>query len=241
MDVILKRRLIGAGVIGVIAMVVVPLFLDGPDWQEQDERPTATTSRNAEGERVVTVPLYGDPDIDALENRRTQTATRNNPDVSSESGTDASELNASRLRAEREQRARDAELELERRREEMRKQAVADRAAEQQRLDAERRRDAQRQGLQQQPTSSVATSQPVDLQGWAVQLGTFSNQDNANRLMDKLKAADWPAWITPITNRSGKTFYRVRVGPEVSREAADKSAIKLAKQYSLQPRVMELR
>ncbi len=241
MDVILKRRLIGAGVIGVIAMVVVPLFLDGPDWQEQDERPAATTTRNAEGERVVTVPLYGDPDINELEDRQAQTTPRNNQSENSGSRSTSTELDPARLRAEREQRARDAELELERRREERRQQAVAERAAEQQRLDAERRRDAQRQGSQQQAVNNATASQPVDLQGWAIQLGTFSNQDNANRLMDKLKAADWSAWITPITNRSGKTFYRVRVGPEVSREAADKSAIQLAKQYSLQPRVMELR
>lgn len=233
MDVILKRRLVGAGVIGVIAMVVVPMFLDGPDWQEQDERPSAVTSRNSQGERVVTVPLYGNSTVEEPVAR----VSGSSPTPSENSLQNPQADNQARQRAERERSQREAELALEQRREQRRQERRDNELAERQRLESQRR------AAEQQQTTSVRPSVPAqtDRKGWAVQLGTFSNQGNAERLLKKLEANGRSAWVSMITNRSGKSFYRVRVGPESSREEADKTAIQLAKQFSLQPRVMDLR
>lgn len=64
--------------------------------------------------------------------------------------------------------------------------------------------------------------------GWVVQLGAFSQAANAQRRAENTRAKGFPAFVIPL-QRSGKTLYRVRVGPRDSREAAEKLAASLAK------------
>jgi cell division septation protein DedD len=56
---------------------------------------------------------------------------------------------------------------------------------------------------------------------WTVQLGTFSNRENAARLIAGLKAHGFNASISEAT-RSGHKLFRVRVGAERDRAAAQK-------------------
>lgn len=55
---------------------------------------------------------------------------------------------------------------------------------------------------------------------WAVQVGSFSNRSNALALKDKLNKKKMPAFVERIMSNN-KAIYRVRVGPEISREKAD--------------------
>ncbi len=48
--------------------------------------------------------------------------------------------------------------------------------------------------------------------GWIVQLGSFSNRANAERLAERTRAKGFETYLIPI-ERSGKTLFRVRVGP----------------------------
>jgi len=57
--------------------------------------------------------------------------------------------------------------------------------------------------------------------GWVVQLGSFSSRANAQGLADKTRAKGFSAYLMPI-ERSGKTLYRVRVGPP--RKSRDEAA-----------------
>ncbi|MCP1335766.1 SPOR domain-containing protein [Hyphomicrobiales bacterium FT118] len=45
-----------------------------------------------------------------------------------------------------------------------------------------------------------------------VQVGTFSQRDNADRLVARL-GRDWPGSIDPVQSSDGRTLYRVRLGP----------------------------
>lgn len=63
--------------------------------------------------------------------------------------------------------------------------------------------------------------------GFVVQVGTFGQKDNAERLVRTLKGRGFAAQVSP-TSRGGKTLYRVRVGPAGSREAAAGVARELA-------------
>lgn len=55
---------------------------------------------------------------------------------------------------------------------------------------------------------------------WLVQVGTFGQKGNAERLAAGLKAKGFAAFVSP-TQRAGKgVMYRVRVGPAGTREAA---------------------
>ncbi len=59
-----------------------------------------------------------------------------------------------------------------------------------------------------------------DLPGWAVQVGSFSSMENALALRDRLRGKDFPAFVEQIAGEKG-AVYRVRVGPEASRERAE--------------------
>ena len=55
---------------------------------------------------------------------------------------------------------------------------------------------------------------------WAVQVGSFGNADNAQRLAAQLREGGLPAFISEVTS-GGRTMHRVRIGPQASRAAAE--------------------
>ncbi len=59
----------------------------------------------------------------------------------------------------------------------------------------------------------------VGLAAWVIQVGSFSNRENADRLIASLRKAGFNAFIEQ-TEVKGKQLYRVRVGPEISKEKA---------------------
>ncbi len=63
--------------------------------------------------------------------------------------------------------------------------------------------------------------------GFLVQVGTFGQKDNAQRLVRTLTGRGFAAFVSPLS-RDGKTLYRVRVGPPGAREAAEGLASRLA-------------
>jgi DedD protein len=70
------------------------------------------------------------------------------------------------------------------------------------------------------PASTTATT------GWAVQLGSFSNAENAERLARELRRDGYKAFVSPYQS-SGQKRLRVRVGPEQDRARADQLAKRL--------------
>jgi len=55
---------------------------------------------------------------------------------------------------------------------------------------------------------------------WTVQLGSFANRANAEGLLGRVKAGGVQGFILPLTD-AGKTTFRVRAGPVAGRAAAD--------------------
>jgi DedD protein len=66
------------------------------------------------------------------------------------------------------------------------------------------------------------------LSGWVVQVGSFTQEENALRLRDRLREKDYAAFVERIRGGDGKIVYRVRVGPEVERSRAEAVRRKLA-------------
>jgi len=60
---------------------------------------------------------------------------------------------------------------------------------------------------------------PTTAKAWVVQVGSFSKRDNAMRLRDQLRSKGYKTFVEQIST-ADKTFYRVRVGPVVSRSNA---------------------
>ena len=67
----------------------------------------------------------------------------------------------------------------------------------------------------------VPAERPAPVQaGFVIQLGTFSNRDNAERLVQTLRAQKFAAY-TKVDSRTDPVVVRVMVGPMARREQAD--------------------
>lgn len=70
------------------------------------------------------------------------------------------------------------------------------------------------------------------LTAWAVQVAAFGEKDKALTLQEKLLASNYPAFTEKSANGS-KVLYRVKVGPEIKRENAEKLRDKIEKEQGL--------
>lgn len=75
---------------------------------------------------------------------------------------------------------------------------------------------------------------------WVVQVGSFSERANAERLRDKLIKSGYRAFVSQSRSKN-RTVVRVRVGPELLKENAVKLSRKLQKELSMQTMVVEHR
>jgi DedD protein len=88
------------------------------------------------------------------------------------------------------------------------------------------------------PAASVTEPEPVaeappepaaaapSTSGWSVQLGSFSNEQNAERLARDLRKRGYKAYVSPHES-NGQKRMRVRVGPEQNRARAEQLAKRL--------------
>lgn len=83
-------------------------------------------------------------------------------------------------------------------------------------------------------TASGADSkqEDKDARAWVVQVASFSEQDKAMALRDRLRKAKYPSFVESVKAASGK-LYRVRVGPVVRREHAEDWQKKIAKDFKV--------
>jgi len=84
------------------------------------------------------------------------------------------------------------------------------------------------------PKSSLVAKEPVTAESrppiqvrlkgqeavWAVQLGSFSSQENANKLAQAINNDGFESYVSRVVV-SGTTMYRVQVGPRRTREDAE--------------------
>jgi len=87
-------------------------------------------------------------------------------------------------------------------------------------------------GEEDSPPSPVPPVQRSELQtassgdSWAVQVGSFSSESNARRLVEHLKESEYTAFVVRnVVN--GRLLFRVRVGPEPDRGRAEALAERL--------------
>jgi len=74
-----------------------------------------------------------------------------------------------------------------------------------------------------------APEPPVSTTGmWAVQLGSFSNKQNAETLAADLRKQGYMAFLSQVANGSGQ-LHRVRIGPQEDRSGAEAMAATLLK------------
>ena len=179
MEIKLKQRLIGAIVIIAIAVILIPMILDGSGRRGSIE---PNVKMPPEPEFTFESDLPSTTQLDELPVSR-------EPDI----------------------KPRPAEEEVQTRTPRNADQAVANQVVE--------------------ATADHVEADP-SLASWVVQIGAFGEKSKALALQERLLAGDYPAF-TERSKDDGEMVYRVKVGPDLSREKAEELRIRLAKEYNL--------
>lgn len=85
--------------------------------------------------------------------------------------------------------------------------------------------------IEDQTVKKIEQSE-VGVTAWIVQLGSFTSEENAQSLNKQLREKNYPAFVEPLV-KGDKVIYRVRVGPELRREDAEKTRSVLKKTMKL--------
>lgn len=81
-------------------------------------------------------------------------------------------------------------------------------------------------------TTSVTDKPGSVTRAWVVQVASFSERNKALKLRDRLRKANYKAFVESLSTSKG-TRYRVRVGPVVQRKKADSLKIRIAKEFKI--------
>ncbi|MCP5093802.1 MAG: hypothetical protein GY949_23105 [Gammaproteobacteria bacterium] len=189
MERALKERIIGAAILVLFVVLVVPIFLDGPpdDTEMVSERVLLPGQEDQKTQTVV------------LERNRTD------PVPLASSSTQAGESDEPKA-APKETRIETPTVVAEKKTEPAAEVLVAAPKA---------------QSTKPPPTVSTTGM-------WAVQLGSFSNKENAEKLAADLRKQGYAAFLSQLATGTGP-LHRVRIGPQKDRESAEAMANRLSK------------
>jgi DedD protein len=201
MDQGLKERLVGAAVLVAIAVWLIPWVLDGPE--ADPETPGTSLQLPAAEEpmpmRTQTLRL-GDAPEPSVE-----------PAATPPTATPASGASAELQPAAAEPAATEGEPTV-----------VAADAAERV-VPAAAPAPAATTPPKPATTPPKPAAAPAATGDWVVQLGSFSAEANARRLAQQAGTYGYKAQVSSHKD-GGRTLYRVRVGPQATRAAADAAA-----------------
>lgn len=187
MDRALKERIIGAVVLVVFVVLVVPIFLDGPPGEGEvvSERVLLPGQDAQKMQTVVLKPDRADP----------VPSTNATPAAAEQAAEPAPVSQATPTPEPVAQKPPAAEPRTE---------------------------PVPAKATQEKPAATSSTGM------WAVQLGSFSNKDNAEKLAADLRKQGYAAFLSQLDTDSGQ-LHRVRIGPQKDRESAEAMAARLLK------------
>jgi DedD protein len=209
MDRALKERVIGAAALVAIAVLVVPVFLDGPSTDAeivsesltlpgQDEQARKRQTIVLERDRDKPVPVSG---------------TRNSQATTAAEKLAADDAARKAAAAQAAPQGPDTD--------------VAAKSAPPDRDEPEPKEKAPEATTVAKAHTRNAPAPAESATGmWAVQLGSFSDQANAERLAANLRKEGYAAFLSQLDAPSG-SLHRVRVGPQKDRQSAESVASKL--------------
>ncbi|MBE0468752.1 MAG: SPOR domain-containing protein [Methyloprofundus sp.] len=76
------------------------------------------------------------------------------------------------------------------------------------------------------------SAQQAKLESWIIQVGSFSQEQNAIEFRDKLRKNKFTAYVDSVSSNQG-TLYRLRVGPELGEKIALKTQQRLESLYKV--------
>lgn len=217
MDRRVKERLVGATILVVLIVLIVPELLSGPK-----PKPAAAPIP-AHPEEPVGPPPVRNVTVDLLVGQTTGEAETAAPSAAAPPPPDtpsapaASAEDAASAAAPRDQPAAPAG-------------AMPRRDQAPPTITTLRAQQAAQPALENEgspPRSAPAAAVPR--RGWVVQLGSFASRVNAETLVHRLKAHDSSAYVSS-GGKGPALRYRVRIGPLADRAAAERVRLKLVKE-----------
>lgn len=193
MDISLKQRLVGAAVIIAVAVIVIPLLLDGSGERVISEIPPRPVS-------IATDPYRLAEEMPPLSVRPASRPLESPPPADSE--TDVQEAEGAPIAA-----APDTSTGAE----------TSTTAPLQERASAVQ--DEKPSGSSE--PAADAESVAGELQAWVVQVGSFSEQEKARALREELLSKGFGKAYVERHNAGKRVMYRVRIGPEMERSRAE--------------------
>lgn len=221
MDRALKERVIGAIALVAIAVLVVPVFLDGPSTEaEIVSEPVTLPGQNEQARKRQTIVLERDRDrpVPVSATRNTQATTA----AEKLAADDAARKAAAAAEQAKRESAAAAQAEA--------KPEATAAATEPAREPPPPKPAAEEAGpapttvAKADAANGAAAASTTGM--WAVQLGSFSEQANAERLAAALRKEGYAAFLSRLETSSG-ALHRVRVGPQKDRNSAETVAGKL--------------
>ena len=85
------------------------------------------------------------------------------------------------------------------------------------------------------------TAKPGFTVAYSVQMSSLSDKNSADKSVRKFQESGYPAYVSRMQYKTGRTLYRVRIGPYETREAADEMMKKLKENTKTSPLVMMLK
>lgn len=232
MEQTLKQRLVGAAVIIAVGVIVIPMILDGAGERQLRKMPDAPKARihskpglvteesvpissvGETGQIVLTlpedtaanVPERGSetPAVSVKKEPKSEPKPEPKPIVTSKVAEPVKSSPESKPKIEPKPKSRPVT-----------KEVPKTKSIE----SAEKKATAK---AEEKPTESVS---PTGI--WVVQVGSFTDAKKAFKFRDNLRAKKYKAFVEKIRGRSGKSLYRVRIGPMAKREQADNMAAEL--------------
>lgn len=201
----LKQRLVGATVLIILGIILLPMMLDKPvsNGAEPEITNIQLTSRSGE-----------------------------------KSSTDTGRTIPSEVLARYEQ----SDLKLQQPNSEPRAQTAPEQKREPVTKPAPKPQVQPKPQQRPKPSAAVVKKPTVKSTGkvtWAVQMGSFSSKDNANRLVQRMKVQKIPAYFEKVES-NGKEVFRVRVGPLKTKLSAESMKQNLDKKERLKTLIVTL-
>ena len=84
-----------------------------------------------------------------------------------------------------------------------------------------------------EPKAPIVDDSTGVANAWIVQVASFSNEGNANKLKERLQAKGYKAYVKAAPTSSGKVLQRVFVGPELKKAVAEQHKAEIEAAFKL--------
>jgi DedD protein len=222
-----KERLIGAAVLMAAAIILIPEMLSGPDRDPADKQARAATDGEGAGEasiKTYTIDLSQSPGAQSsIASEPTNNSAPPPEEMPSAAPVPAEQPTTTpQVSPESEPAPPPAVVAETPKPEPARAEAPPPSPKPEPKSEPPKPEPRAIASAPAAPRSAVPAGK-----GWAVQLGSYSSETTAQRLMNEWRAKGQDAFVMPVTT-GGKTLYRVRIGPSKDRAGAD-AALKAVK------------